>query len=141
MLDCVDIGFRHSDYHHVRLCFGHQRQNFIRWSIHPGSFPSVIVCFRVHGATLCLRVTIPLPAFRSIVRVIRTHVALSQQVARSVGVEYGAVVGIMYALAQIVTIALNDVGFAESVVNLYPHPFTGYASREHNESAQLTHTK
>jgi amino acid transporter len=48
------------------------------------------------------------------------------QVARSVGMEFGAVVGIMYTLAQVVTIALNDVGFAESVVSLYePFNFTG----------------
>ena len=32
---------------------------------------------------------------------------------------FGSVVGVMYALAQIVTIALNDVGFAESVTDLY----------------------
>jgi hypothetical protein len=67
-------------------------------------------------------------------------------VARSVGLEFGSVVGIFYALAQIVSIALNDVGFAESVTDLYATAsgagaFTGSKSTDTMIIAQVSHAR
>jgi hypothetical protein len=48
-------------------------------------------------------------------------------VSRSVGIEFGQMVGIIFSIAQMVAIALNTVGFAEEVVKFYDTPFTKHA--------------
>ena len=47
-------------------------------------------------------------------------------VSRSVGMEFGQMIGIIFSIAQSVAIGLNTVGFAEEVTKLYDTPFTGY---------------
>ena len=46
-------------------------------------------------------------------------------VSRSVGIEFGQMIGIIFSIAQSVAIGLNTVGFAEEITKLYSEPFTG----------------
>ena len=49
-------------------------------------------------------------------------------ISRSLGPQFGGAIGLIFSLANAISVAMYIAGFTETVITLYPQPFTGSAA-------------